>query len=89
MSWLSCAWPSPLRVTASRVTVPVADSSPLPETITVSCDALIPVTEILPSPLRFSAVNDGTLTSTLIGVRVVKLPVSPMTRVPAATRVVT
>jgi len=44
--------------------------------------------EIIPSPLSFSAASDGTLTSTLIGLLVVKLPVSAMMRVPATTRVV-
>src|SRR3974377_158261 len=73
-SWPSWASPSPLSVTSSRAAVPATDTWPLPETVTVSWGTLIPVTEICPSPLRFSAVSDGTLTSTLIGARPGSLP---------------
>ncbi len=52
---------------SSWVTEPRPEMSPLPGTVTVSRDALMPVTVMFPLPLRPSAVSDGTLTSTYIG----------------------
>ena len=74
---------------SSWVTEPRPEMSPLPGTVTVSRDALMPVTVMFPLPLRPSAVSDGTLTSTYMGLLASKLPTSPMISVPALTWVVT
>jgi hypothetical protein len=47
---LSCASPEPARVTSSRVAVPLARATPLPESVTVKLGVSTPVTETTPLP---------------------------------------
>ena len=77
-------------VTSSRVALPLARRTPLPDNVTVRLELLMPVLETTPLPVRINASSDGTLTSTLIGLLVVKLPdLFPITSLPACTWVVT
>lgn len=71
----SCATPEPPRVTWSRSAVPLACTTPLPESVTVTDRACTPWAETIPLPLSTSAPSDGTVTATRIGVRGQKLPV--------------
>jgi hypothetical protein len=65
--------------------VPLALSAPLPDSVTISRGWVIPLTEISPLPLSFTAASAGRWTSTLIGLLVVNVPVVLMT-FPAGNR---
>src|SRR5690348_6122103 len=82
--------PEPGTVTSSRVAAPLPVSVPLPDRLTSNRSALTPLTTTLPLPLSVSPLSDGTVTSTRIGLRVVKEPgVLAMTSVDVRTLVVT
>ena len=62
----------------------------MPGTSTLNCAARTPSTVTVPLPLSVTESREGTVTSTLIGFLVLKLPgVVPITSLPSRTTVLT
>src|SRR4051794_10816277 len=90
MSRRSAAVPSPLMVTSSLDTVPVASMLPLPGSATVRCRLLIPVTAMFPAPSSLRPSSAGTVTVTNTGLFALSFPgVVPTTSRRERTCVVT